>query len=392
MSGLTLRAFLRDRRIYIVVYGAFGLLTAAVVQLDLWLSGSSLKFANLVYIVAFGFVGLLIFLAVDYRRQARFFRELSRILESETPDAMSIPTSSVTLEQQLVVDAWRLFYARLSTQFAEERQRTRRRLQFLSQWAHHMKTPVSVIDLELQKARKDPSRSDELIQSITEENERIGHALQALLNAIRLDDFTSDFKVEPVDLLELTRRVINDYRHTFISHGVFPKVIAPDPSSTNRERLIVRSDAKWLRLVLEQVLSNAIKYSSPKLQLDPDRNDAQQDDEQRHGQVIITFGREGNQTILEVKDNGIGIPPEDQDRIFDPFFTGSAGRQYPTSTGLGLYLAREACERLGHTIAVRSTPGHGTQVRIRFHDDASIFSGLAGDLDLTSLSNDLKEK
>lgn len=84
---------------------------------------------------------------------------------------------------------------------------------------------------------------------------------------------------------------------------------------------VILSDAKWLRFVLEQLLSNASKYSSR-----PDRD----------GQVIFRLSHAGGETLLEVADNGIGIPPEDLGRVFDPFFTGSNGRDYPQSTGLGL--------------------------------------------------------
>lgn len=362
MPKYTFGAFLRDRRLYIIVYAAFGLLTAVIVQLDLWLHGSSLAYANLAYILVLGFIGLLVFLAHDYRRQKAFYAQLAQGFEKESLDQLSVLASPITIEQQLFAEAWSSLYSRLNTAFSEERYRTRRRIHFLSQWAHHMKTPVAVIDLELQKARKDPAQPQALVESIAEENERLSQSLQALLHTIRLDDFTSDFKVEPVYLPDLVRRVVNDYRHAFITHSVFPKVEAPEDDNLAQQLLTVYSDAKWLRLVLEQLISNAIKYSA---------------EEGREGRVTVTFSQEGGSTVLTVADNGVGIPPEDMGRIFDPFFTGAAGRKHATSTGLGLYLAREACDRLGHSLTVRSTPGEGTHVRIGFQRDSSIFAGIS---------------
>lgn len=361
MSEYTFRAFLRDRRPYVVMYAAFGLLTAAVVRLDLWLHAGTLQLSGIAYIILLGFVGLVVFLLVDYRRQAPFFRRLGRIDDDATLDEMGVLDTPTTQEQQLYSDAWAALYGRLRTEFAEERLRTQRRLHFLSQWAHHMKTPVAVIDLELQKARRDPAgHAEQLVESVAEENERLRQSLQALLNTIRLDEFASDFKLELVRLPDMARQVVNDYRHAFIAHRVYPKIEQPDPAAP-AELFTAHTDAKWLRLVLEQIISNAVKYSSS-----PERD----------GQVTIRFIQEDNHTVLEVADNGIGIPPEDLGRVFEPFFTGSAGRTHPSSTGLGLYLAREACQRLGHHLSIRSARGEGTRVRIRFAHDASIFADL----------------
>lgn len=365
MTRFTLRNFLRDRQPYILVYTAFAVLTVTIVQLDLWLSGASLQFANLFYILTLGLVGRVLFLVIDYRRQKPFFEQLGRDASPGALDELSFLEHPITLEQRLYAEAWADLFARLNRELSEERQRTARRLQFLSQWAHHMKTPVSVIDLELQKARRQAwPGSEQFIDSVSEENERVRASLQALLNMLRLDHFASDFRVEPVDLLQLARQVVNDFRHAFIAHRVYPKVEEPDLAAAE-PLLTPLSDAKWLRLVLEQIISNAIKYSALG---------------EGDGQVVIRFFFEDGKTVMEVADNGIGIPPEDLGRIFEPFFTGTAGRKQPTSTGLGLYLAKEACDRLGHTLTVRSAPGEGTRVRIGFSPDSSIFAPLKKDL------------
>lgn len=361
MTPYSFMAFVRDRRPYIVVYLAFALLTVAVVQLDLWLSGSTLRFANLIYILILGLVGLVLFLWAEYQRQSGFVRHLTRTVESDSLEEWSLLPSPHTLEQQVYAEAWQRLYATLSMRLSEERRRSERRLHFLSQWAHYMKTPVSVIDLELQKVRgESPESVEQFVQSVAEENERLRQSLQALLNTLRLDDFASDFKVEPVRPIDLAREVVNAYRHAFIAHEVYPRIEEP-ADETPGELLTVESDAKWLRLILEQVVSNAIKYSA---------------DSTGGGKVTIRLLQEDGTTVLEVEDNGIGIRPEDLGRVFDPFFTGSTGRKHAASTGMGLYLAKEACQRLGHTISIGSTPGEGTRVRIGFQRDASIFADL----------------
>lgn len=358
---MKLGAFLRDRALYIGVYGAFGLLIVTVVQLDLRLSGASLQRANLLYLWLLGMVGLLFFLIADYLRQAAFLRHLVPPGPDQPLDDLALLPEPRTLEQQAFAEAWAGLYGRLRAELAAERERAQQNLRFLSQWAHHMKTPVAVIDLELQKARQQPVPPDlePFLRSIEEENRRLQHALQALLNRIRLEDFAADFRAEEVDLVALIRRLLSDQKRAFIAHRVYPRLDLEEPAPPGG--WVVRSDPKWLRFVLEQVVSNAIKYSA--------RPDGE-------GQVTFRLRRAGDETVLEVADSGIGIPPEDLGRVFDPFYTGENGRRFPQSTGLGLYLAREACRRLGHSIALQSRPGEGTRVFLRFAPRPTTFTGL----------------
>ena len=102
------------------------------------------------------------------------------------------------------------------------------------------------------------------------------------------------------------------------------------------------TDGKWLGFVVEQVLSNALKYTP-------------------EGGAIRVYG-DGDTVVIA--DSGIGIRPEDLPRVFEKGFTGYNGRTERKSTGIGLYLSRQVCERLGHGIAVTSRPGQGTLVRL----------------------------
>ncbi len=401
---MSFRAFLRDRWVYIAVYVASSLLTITLVQLDLSISKKSLEFANLVYVFILGIVGLVLFLGYDYRRQAAYVTRLKEVGASDSLDQMGLLPEASTEEHKSFNAAWQRVYGRLRTEIANEREAGRERVRMITQWAHHMKTPVAVINLELQKARKREShRSDDdaILASVSEETERLDHLLQSLLNAIRLDGFAGDFRIESVELEALARQVINEQRRSFILRRVFPKITmdgrtggttdgttdgrtdgtgdeAVDETSdrtTDAKRvaaaseseegppqaLTVETDAKWLRFVLEQILGNSLKYASR-----PDR----------YGHVTFRIGRRGPGVDLEIIDDGIGIDPEDQARVFEPFFTGSNGRAEARSTGMGLYLAKEACRKLGHELTLTSSPGEGTCVRIRFETAPTIHSGL----------------
>lgn len=355
--------FLLDRLNYIAVYVAFAFLALLVVHLDLMLSGARLQFVNLVYIFILGLAGLVIYLFWEYRRLASFYRHLAGLTGREPIEELAVLPVPPTAEGQLLAEAWSRMYGRLSGELAAERERGQRNVSLVTQWAHHMKTPISVIDLLLQRTGKEgwPDAARALAAGVAEENHRLQHSLQMLLNTVRLQDFAQDLRAERLDLLTLVRQVVNDQKREFIARRVYPQVEAdPDPGLP----WLVESDAKWLRFVLEQVLSNALKYAAR-----PPEADEQ-------GRVRFVLRREGGGVVLEIADNGVGIPPEDLGRVFDPFFTGLNGRAFPQATGMGLYLAREVCRRLGHEISLDSAPGKGTTVRLRFAVPRTLFAGL----------------
>lgn len=115
----------------------------------------------------------------------------------------------------------------------------------------------------------------------------------------------------------------------------------------------ISSDQKWLSFVVEQILFNALKYSK----------------QGAGDHITIRIEAEGHETRLSIADEGIGIPPQDLPRIFDAFFTGENGRSMTEATGMGLYLAKQVCIRLGHQLYAESKEGAGTVMTIVFSSD-----------------------
>lgn len=218
-----------------------------------------------------------------------------------------------------------------------ERQR-REHLIFMNRWVHQMKTPLSVIEMITQED------DNEAFRSISEESDRIRRGLDMVLYMSRLETFERDFSVEQVELYRLVVDAVNENKRYFIHSHVYPE-LRIDPELT------VESDAKWLYFVMLQLLSNAIKYSAGS-----------------GGKVRIAASRTeaGRHVMLEVADQGIGIPKSDMNRVFDPFYTGENGRQLKESTGMGLYLVAEVVRKMNHRIELESEPGAGTTVRLLF--------------------------
>ncbi|MMZ59804.1 Sensor histidine kinase GraS [compost metagenome] len=166
--------------------------------------------------------------------------------------------------------------------------------------------------------------------------------LEMVLYVARLGVFEHDFRVERIQLHEVVHNVIHENKKLFIRNQVYPE-ISIDPALT------VESDAKWLRFILNQLLSNAIKYSAGSRE-----------------NVTVNAYPKNRAVILEVKDRGIGIPKADLSRVFRPFYTGENGRRFKESTGMGLYLIHEVCEKLNHKIELESEINKGTIARIIF--------------------------
>ena len=200
-------------------------------------------------------------------------------------------------------------------------------------WAHQIKTPIASMRLSLQT--EDSARSRRLFQELS----RIEQYVEMVMVYIQLDG-GSDLVLRSCSLDEIVRAAIRRFAGEFITRKLKLDYTPLDASCV--------TDEKWLRFVVEQVLSNALKYT-------------------REGSISITL--EAPRTLV-IRDTGIGIAPEDLPRIFEKGFTGYNGRSDQKASGLGLYLCRRVCAKLGHTITAESAPDQGTAIRIGLEQQA----------------------
>lgn len=165
---------------------------------------------------------------------------------------------------------------------------------------------------------------------------------QALYYA-RSEHTEKDYLVREIDLAEVVHAAVADNKYLLRRHQV--------AVSVECETCVVCTDDKWVRFILDQLIGNAVKYGGPAPAL------------------RFSCRREEGTAVLLLEDNGVGIPPQDLPRIFDKGFTGANGRAVPGSTGLGLYLCKRLCDKLGIGIRVQSRPGEGTGVSLLFADN-----------------------
>lgn len=274
---------------------------------------------------------------------APFARALLRVTGATSLAAAgSLPTPG-TADQALSAEAIQALYALAAAERSAHQAAHQQHLSYVTLWVHQMKTPVSVINLHTQGGG---ALSEAATRSIEEEAEKLSQGLEQALAMARLSNVAADFRIERVDLLTQVRAAITARKKQLILLGILPQVEADGTDWT------VRTDPKWHRFVLDQLLSNAIKYGSQA---------------GRKGQKLrCRLWREGQQIHLSIQDEGPGIPRADLPRIFEPFFTGQNGRRYADATGMGLYLVRRVLDQVGHGIAVESQEGMGTTVVLTY--------------------------
>lgn len=207
-----------------------------------------------------------------------------------------------------------------------------------SHWIHNMKTSVSVIDLACEKVNLKEECCDEICD-IQLENNLLKKELEEGLNIIRLEEFAKDYVTKKYNLNHLVMEVINKKKREFIYAGVFPLVEVD-------KTLIIYTDKKWFSYMLEQVISNGIKYSK------------------KGDKLSFKSNLNNGKVEFSIIDTGIGIKKEEIKRVFEPFYTGSNGRENKDSTGIGLYMVKRVSQKLNHSINIESEEGRGTKVII----------------------------
>jgi len=201
---------------------------------------------------------------------------------------------------------------------------------FFTLWAHQIKTPIAAMNLLIQADNTDLSLYKMELFKI---EEYVGTAL----NYLRFEGMSNDLRLEDTDLKAMVNQTVKKYRNIFINKHLAVNMDNLDIS--------ILTDEKWFQFILEQILSNALKYTE-------------------NGSVSFIGESDGELVRLIIKDTGIGIKAEDIPRLFEKGFTGFNGRMDKKASGLGLYLVKGVADKLGHKIEIESEENVGTSVII----------------------------
>lgn len=309
----------------------FFLIQMLLVPLLYWLTGDGRPVGIMLYGVLLSCAVLAIYLGYRYMTHRIMYKELSS--EEPSENFSNPPLGDAPLPHALHerIGHYEQLYR---GQIHRHQSQTDQHLTFMTRWVHQMKTPLSVIQLTLSELEDQPS------ESIREELERLRKGLDMVMYTARLEHFEQDFAVDALGLQAIAREAVVDNRKLFIRKGITPYFEIDN-------QLRVYTDAKWFRFMLGQILTNAVNYSDGP------------------GKTVHLIAEDlGELVKLRIRDEGIGIAPEDMGRVFHPYFTGERGRQYHESTGMGLYLVREIAGKLGHEVELESELGIGTTISL----------------------------
>ena len=201
-------------------------------------------------------------------------------------------------------------------------------IDYYTVWAHQIKTPIASMRLHLQ------NEDSALARTLSSDLHRIEQYVEMVLTFLRLNSESTDYVIKEYDLDKIIKQAVRKFSSDFIGRKLS---LVYEPVNTT-----VITDEKWLSFVIEQVLSNALKYTPS-------------------GSITITLE---NEKTLRIRDTGIGIAPEDLPRIFENGYTGYNGRADKKASGIGLYLCKRICNNLGHSITARSIVDVGTIIDI----------------------------
>ena len=302
---------------------AAGLFCALSGVLIFWLYG--LPGEAIAYLLCLCCIGTSFWAVLSFVRFWRKHKILRKMEEAIFVTAEDLPETTTLIEEDYQHLIQRLVRENRQRQAAADSM-LEDLTSYYTLWVHQIKTPIAAMDLLLQAG---PDRATEMEIEL----QKIAQYVDMVLQYLRLDSTDKDLVLQRCQLDAVVRQTVRKYAKLFIL-----KKIQLVFQETKWE---VLSDEKWLCFLLEQLLSNALKYTP------------------EGGKISIFLEGETN---LVIADTGIGIAPEDLPRVFEKGFTGNNGRMDKKATGIGLYLCRRVTNLLGHTISIASEPGVGTQV------------------------------
>ncbi|MGE5629454.1 MAG: sensor histidine kinase [Solirubrobacterales bacterium] len=323
-----LSLYLKSRMKWFLLFGLFSIIFAIIFSLY------SLQLEAVLYSVVLCFFLGAIFTVFDYMIFFKRHKQLMELTKYITLSLEKMPKPFDLLEndyQKLI----QILYKDKAQNISNSDLKYSSMINYYTLWAHQIKTPISAMHLLLQtEGRENNELELELF--------KIEQYVEMVLQYLRLGSEATDYLLGKYNLQDIVKQAIRKYAKMFIS-----KKISLDLQDIN---LNIVTDEKWTVFVIEQVLSNAIKYTN---------------------KGCIRIYLDDNDTLV-IEDQGIGIQKEDIPRVFERGFTGFNGRYDKKSTGIGLYLSKEVMNKLSHTISLDSEPGVGTKVKLGFNSHETI--------------------
>ncbi len=327
---MTVTAYIKDKFLA-MVWRIFGV---AVVLAFLRLTGYPGELCRLLFICYFLLAAAVS--GVDFYGRKRHFSELSKLLSKMDQRYLlgELMPDSPKLEDRLYREMIRLSNKSVIERIRAIEQEKDEYQEFIESWVHEIKAPITGVSLICE------NNKNGLTRRIWLENRKTENFVDMALYYARAGEVYKDYMIRKTALSEIVPAVLAQNKYELILNGVQAEVDCPHS---------VYTDGKWISFILNQLFLNSVKYK---------RGDKER---------LLIYTEEKDRSVwLAVEDDGAGIKKEELPRIFEKGFTGSNGRQTRRATGMGLYLCRNLCEKLGIEIEAHSEEQKGTKIILKF--------------------------
>lgn len=326
------KEYLKDKRLYLII----GMTIYLVILLVLLAFKVNIE-ATLAITFTY-FIGLITILIADYIRKKTFYNNFKCKLDSLDQKYLIVEMlqDANFLEGRILTDALYEIDKSMIEKINEYKMQVKDFKEYVELWIHEVKLPVASLTLMVHNQKGDQSKK--LLSQLT----RLDNYLEQILYYVRSENAEKDYLITKVNLSKVISNVALKNKDILLAKGI--DFIVSDVD------IEVLTDSKWLEFIINQIVDNSIKYSKEK-----------------NAYIKIVAKEESKVIGLIIYDNGKGISKSDLPRVFDKTFTGTNGRSKSAkSTGMGLYLCRELCNKLGHKIQIISEEGKYTKVTILF--------------------------
>ncbi|MBQ8999896.1 MAG: sensor histidine kinase [Clostridium sp.] len=331
---MNLKDYIKDKIVYILMY--IVLLITILFLLYMFRVPTTLIISVTIVIIVF-IIGIILY---DYFIKMRFYNNFINNLNQLDKKYLitAIINKPSFIEGQILYDSLYEIDKSMYEEIETYKNSINDFKEYIEMWIHEVKLPIASSTLMLHNNKPDSNKK------IKEQINRIENYVEQVLYFVRSENLEKDYLIRTYNLGEIVNKVIRKNKESLLL-----KRIAIEIDDIDK---IILSDGKWLEFIINQIVSNSIKYSKIS-----------------NSKIKFNSKTMDDFIILQIEDNGIGINEKDINKVFNKSFTGENGRNISSSTGMGLYLVNKLCTRLGHKITIESEVDKFTKVSIYFKDN-----------------------
>lgn len=328
---MSIVTFIKERMLFLMV----NLITFLLISILMNIVEVSMNAIFVLFLIWFS--PLLIYMFLEFIKYNRYFKNLTSTLEGLDkkyllPEVINEPRSQ---EERIISDVLKECNKSMHENVKYYKDEQAEYKEYIETWVHEIKTPIASAKLILE------NDDSNLSSRINYEMKRVEGFIEQVLYYARSSDVSKDYIIREFSLRDVVMKAVKNNSRDFINRNIKLNI--------NKIEGNIFSDAKWIEFIINQIIINAIKFSIP-----------------NKGEVSISSKVNENNIVLTIQDNGVGINEKDIDRVFEKGFTGENGRNFGKSTGIGLYLCKKLCDKLGIGISLTSKEKIGTKVSIVF--------------------------